>query len=175
MSNKSLIQADLLGMNVTWFLKDLKLYDNQSGLLESLIFTAARLLIFFMAVIVHRAFYKMMQRLPDRPLNQMIYPYMVSTYLHRYISEKNRRSLKFILNLNNIFFPDLCFFIHGSQYIVLHHSLLGIPNETFHRRNWLQHCNVDALFSNCGNSTSFIFNGHISLHLCLSWQHFIET
>ena len=97
MSNKNIIQADQLGMNVTWFLKDLKLYDNPSGLLESLIFTAARLLIFFMAVIVHRAFYKMMQRLPDRPLNQMIYPYMVSTYLHRYISKKNRRSLKFLI------------------------------------------------------------------------------
>ena len=97
MSNISLIQADLFDMNVTWFLKDLKLYDNQCGLLESIIFTAAQLLIFVMAVIVHKAFYKMMQRLPDRPLNQMIYPYMVSTYLHRYISKKNRRSLKFLI------------------------------------------------------------------------------
>ena len=79
MSNISLIQADLFDMNVTWFLKDLKLYDNQCGLLESIIFTAAQLLIFAMAVIVHRAFYKLMQRLPGRGVNQMIHPYMAST------------------------------------------------------------------------------------------------
>ena len=84
MSNKSLIQSDLLDMNVTWLLKDLKFYDNQCGLLESLIFTAAQLMIFVMAVIVHRAFYKLMQRLPGRAINQMIYPYMVSITIQNY-------------------------------------------------------------------------------------------
>ena len=79
MSSKSIIQEDLLGMNVSWFLNDLKLYDNQVGLLESLFFTIARLLLFVLAVKVHRAFYKLMQRLPGRGVNQMIHPYMAST------------------------------------------------------------------------------------------------
>jgi hypothetical protein len=30
-----------------------------------------------MAIIVHRAFYKLMKRLPGRDINLIIYPYMV--------------------------------------------------------------------------------------------------
>ena len=78
MVNKSLVQDDLLGRNVSWLPEDLELYENgQSGLLISLGFTVLRCFTFVMAVIVHRAFYKLMKRLPGRAVNQIIYPYMV--------------------------------------------------------------------------------------------------
>ena len=76
------IQSDLLAVNVSWFLEDLELYDNPYGFLESFNFTIARLMTFIMAIIVHRAFYKLMKRLPGRAVNQIIYPYMVR-YLFR--------------------------------------------------------------------------------------------
>ena len=76
-NNMKKIQSDLLSMNVSWFLEDLELYDNQSGFHESFGFTVARLVTLIMAIIVHRAFYKLMKRLPGRPVNQMIYPHMV--------------------------------------------------------------------------------------------------
>ena len=79
------IQSDLLSLNVSWFLEDLKLYDDQYGFLESVSFTVARLVTLIMAIIVHRAFYKLMKRLPGRAVNQIIYPYMVG-YLSRNIN-----------------------------------------------------------------------------------------
>ena len=79
------LQSDLLAVNVSWFLEDLELYDNQYGFHESLGFTVARLVTLIMAIIVHRAFYKLMKRLPGRPVNQMIYPNMV-----RFLSSSSR-------------------------------------------------------------------------------------
>ena len=81
-NNMKKIQSDLLDVNVSWFLEDLELYDNPYGFLESFNFTIARLMTFIMAIIVHRAFYKLMKRLPGRAVNQIIYPYMVR-YLFR--------------------------------------------------------------------------------------------
>ena len=75
------IQSDLLALNVSWFLEDLERYENPYGFLESLSFTLARLITFIMAIIVHRAFYKLMKRLPGRAVNQIIYPYMVRSLL----------------------------------------------------------------------------------------------
>ena len=71
------IQSDLLAVNVSWFPEDLVGYDYQYGFLESLFFTVLRLVTSIMAIIVHRAFYKLMKRLPGRALNQIIYPFMV--------------------------------------------------------------------------------------------------
>ena len=71
------IQSDLLAVNVSWFLEDLELYENPFGFLESINLTVARLVTFIMAIIVHRAFYKLMKRLPGRAVNQITYPYMV--------------------------------------------------------------------------------------------------
>jgi hypothetical protein len=76
-NNTEIIQSDLLARNVSWFLEDLKLYDNQSSFLESVGFTVTRLVTLIMALIVHRAFYKLMKRHPDRAVNQIIYPHMV--------------------------------------------------------------------------------------------------
>ena len=72
------IQSDLLAMNVSWFIEDLELYENQFlGFVESFSFTVARLVTLILAIIVHRAFYNLMKRLPGRAVNQIIYPYMV--------------------------------------------------------------------------------------------------
>ena len=71
------IQSDLLSVNVSWFLEDLELYDGRYGFSESFFFTVARLVTLIMAIIVHRAFYKLMKRLPGRAVNQIIYLYMV--------------------------------------------------------------------------------------------------
>ena len=72
------MKSDLLAMNVSWFTDDLELYENQFlGFVESLGFTIARLVTLILAIIVHRAFYNLMKRLPGRAVNQIIYPSMV--------------------------------------------------------------------------------------------------
>ena len=76
MENRSLLHYDTT-MNVSWFAEELEFYGNQSGFFTSIIFTAARFVTLVMAVIAHRAFYKLMKRLPGRAINQIIYPYMV--------------------------------------------------------------------------------------------------
>ena len=73
-----MIKSDILFMDLSWQSKDLELYDNQSGILISILFTFVRFITFVMAVIVHRAAYKVLVRLPGRAINQMIYPNMVS-------------------------------------------------------------------------------------------------
>ena len=90
--NMKKIQSDLLALNVSWFLEDLERYENPYGFLESFSFTLARLITFIMAIIVHRAFYKLMKRLPGRAVNQIIYPNMVR-YLFRNIY--NRLHVRF--------------------------------------------------------------------------------
>ena len=68
-------------MNVSWLPGDLEIYENDSDPLESGIFTMARIITLIMAIIVHRAFYKLMKRLPGRAVNEIIYPNMVR-YVH---------------------------------------------------------------------------------------------
>ena len=68
-------------MNVSWLPGDLEFYENDSDLFESWIFTMARIITLLMAIIVHRAFYKLMKRLPGRAVNEIIYPNMVR-YVH---------------------------------------------------------------------------------------------
>ena len=80
MENRSLLQHDTT-MNVSWFAEELEFYGNESGFFISIIFTVARFVTLVMAVIAHRAFYKLMKRLPGRAINQIIYPYMVSGFL----------------------------------------------------------------------------------------------
>ena len=72
------MKSDLLAMNVSWFTDDLELYENQFlGFVESLGFTIARLVTLILAILVHKAFYNLMKRLPGRAVNQIIYPSMV--------------------------------------------------------------------------------------------------
>ena len=70
-------QMDLMSMNVTWFLEDLEVFDNQVGIVEASISTVIKTITLAIAVIAQRAFYKMMKRLPGRAINSILYPHMV--------------------------------------------------------------------------------------------------
>ena len=77
MENRTSLQTDLLAMNVSWLDEDLELWYS-FDLAISLVFTVLRVITLILAIIVHRAFYKLMKRLPGRAVNQIIFPYMVS-------------------------------------------------------------------------------------------------
>ena len=76
-----IVHKDLLAMNISWLSEDLELYENHSDPVASSIFTTARLITLIMAIIVQRAFYKLMKRLPGRAINELLYPNMVR-YVH---------------------------------------------------------------------------------------------
>ena len=77
MENRTSFQTDLLAMNVSWLDENLELWYS-FDLAISLVFTVLRVITLILAIIVHRAFYKLMKRLPGRAVNQIIFPYMVS-------------------------------------------------------------------------------------------------
>ena len=70
-------QIDLMSMNVTWFDKDLEVFTNKVGIVDATILTMVEIIVLGMAVIAQRTFYQMMKRLPDRVINQVLYPHMV--------------------------------------------------------------------------------------------------
>ena len=77
MADGTFLHTNILAMNVSWLQEDLALFENQFNILESTVCTIAIFVTFVMAIIVHKAFYKLMKRLPGRDINQIIYPYMV--------------------------------------------------------------------------------------------------
>ena len=77
MDIRTSLQTDLLAMNVSWLDEDLELWFS-FDLAISLVFTVLRVITLILAIIVHRAFYKLMKRLPGRAVNQIIFPHMVS-------------------------------------------------------------------------------------------------
>ena len=77
MKNKTSLDTDLLSMNISWSYEDLALLENNYDFTTSLVFTMVRFITLILGIIVHRAFYKLMKRLPGRAIKQMIYPYMV--------------------------------------------------------------------------------------------------
>ena len=72
-----MVHKDFLDMNVSWLSEDLELIEYHPDIFTSSIFTAARVITLAIAIIVHRAFYKLMKRLPGRAVNTIIYPNMV--------------------------------------------------------------------------------------------------
>ena len=66
-----------MSMNVTWFNKDLEVFTNKVGIVDATILTMVEIIVLGMAVIAQRTFYQMMKRLPDRVINQVLYPHMV--------------------------------------------------------------------------------------------------
>ena len=72
-----------MGMDVTWSIEDLKLYDHHIGIWEATIFTISKTIVLTMGMIAQKTFYKMMERLPGRVINQILYLHMVrATYIH---------------------------------------------------------------------------------------------
>ena len=77
--SKLSLKSDYLAMNVSWYPNELELYTNQASIAISTIFTIILIIIFLIGGIVQKAIFKMLKRLPERAINQMIYPYMVKT------------------------------------------------------------------------------------------------
>ena len=84
MKNRTSLQTDILAMNVSWLNEDLELFENSFDLITSLVFSLARFITLILGIIVHRAFYKLMKRLPGRAVNTLIYPYMVRKLRFRF-------------------------------------------------------------------------------------------
>ena len=78
MEKRTLPQTDLLAMNTSRFYEDLELMENSYDLTFSVVYTFFRFITLILGIIVHRAFYRLMKRLPGRAINKIIYPYMVS-------------------------------------------------------------------------------------------------
>ena len=78
MEKRTLSQTDLLAMNTSMFYEDLELMENSYDLTFSVVYTFFRFITLILGIIVHRAFYRLMKRLPGRAINKIIYPYMVS-------------------------------------------------------------------------------------------------
>ena len=100
-------QTDLMGMDVTWSLEDLELYDHSIGVGEATIFTISKTIVLAMGMIAQKTFYKMMERLPGRIINQILYLHMVrATYTLQRIT--GYWFLEIIYFLKS--FPNLMFF-----------------------------------------------------------------
>ena len=149
-------------MNISWFHEDLELVENSFDLKISLFLTLVRFITLIFAVIVHRAFYKLMKRLPGRAVNQIIFPYMV---IYQYL---NLSQSCFSSKLN-IFSGDTLY-IYGTLYNLSLISLLGLSIEGLHWRKWLLCFNILQRYWNLCHPTSFILSGHISIYLPFSFQ-----
>ena len=77
--SKLSLKSDFLAMNVSWYPNELKLFTNQASIALSTILTIILIITFLLGVIVQKAIFKMLKRLPERAINQIIYPYMVKT------------------------------------------------------------------------------------------------
>ena len=82
--SKSSLKSDFLAMNVSWYGNELELYTNQASVTMSTIFTTILILTFLMGVVVQKSVFKLLKRLPQRAINQIIYPYMVKTLSYIY-------------------------------------------------------------------------------------------
>ena len=131
MSSKFSLKSDLLAMNVSWCPHELELYTNRSSITMSTIFTIILIITFLMGVIVQKAIFKLLNRLPQRAINQIIYPYMV---------QKSDRHIFKILYLNSSVFPlpfsfsGYVVFFHGTIFIVLHFDTMYLSCENLCRR-----------------------------------------
>ena len=83
-------QTDLMGMDVTWSLEDLELYDHRIGVGEATIFTISKTIVLAMGMIAQKTFYKMMERLPGRVINQILYLHMVRAKYIRMSTMKSK-------------------------------------------------------------------------------------
>ena len=107
MTNNTSTYTDISTMNVSWLMEDLEPFENQFNILESMVCTIAIFIIFVMAIFVHRAFYRLMKRLPGRDINQVIFPYMVkleakSLYISHTVENFMEQKLRFGLVLGRL-------------------------------------------------------------------------
>ena len=162
MENRTSLKTDLLAMNVSWFHEDLEDWkierfevENLFDFTISLVFTVVRFITLILAIIVHRAFYKLMKRLPGRSVNQIIFPYMVSNISKPFT----------VLFLFKKKFSGDALYIYGTLYNLSLISLLGLSIEGLHWRYGLLCVIVLQKYWNLRHPSSFLFSGHFSLHL----------
>ena len=137
MDNRTSLQADILAMNVSWFHEDLKLFENSFDLTLSLVLTLVRFITLILAVIVHRAFYKLMKRLPGRAVNQIIFPYMVSYHSSDFRCQPafscfQQHSSEMLFTFAN--FSDYTIYLFGTLHNLSLNSSLGVSIEGLHWR-----------------------------------------
>ena len=68
-------------LDLSWSLQELHLYDNQSNPFMASAFTVIAGITLVLGGIVHRAIFKLLSRLPNRPINSIIYPTLVRNLL----------------------------------------------------------------------------------------------
>ena len=68
-------------LDLFWDSDDLKMFDNQTNTLFASIITITATIILVLGGIVHRAIFKLLRRIPQRPINILIYPTLVSICL----------------------------------------------------------------------------------------------
>ena len=68
-------------LDLFWDSADLKMFDNQTNTLFASIITITATIILVLGGIVHRAIFKLLRRIPQRPINILIYPTLVSICL----------------------------------------------------------------------------------------------
>ena len=64
--------------DLSWEFEDLKLYENQSSPIVATIFTLIAGVTLVLGGIVHRAIFKLLKRIPERPINVIIFPSLVN-------------------------------------------------------------------------------------------------
>ena len=67
-------------LDLSWNFEDLTLYDHQSNPILATIFTTIAGVILVLGAVVHRAIFKLLKRIPQRPINAIIYPNLVCIY-----------------------------------------------------------------------------------------------
>ena len=141
--SKSSLKSDFLAMNVSWYPNELELYTNQASITMSTIFTTIVILTFLMGVVVQKSVFKLLKRLPQRAINQIIYPYMVKTLgsLHKlrlhFLTFDYVRippSLHFLCSNSGIFlttYPPLNANVICEGSLILYLSLIKFPEKLF--------------------------------------------
>ena len=143
MSNKTFLHGDLLFMNVSWASGNLQLYENQSGFAVSVIFSIINGIILLMTFIVHKAVYKLLARLPNRAINQIIYPSMVSNKFKRLQNFAKKASNRYLPSLTNV--PKGLFkFCKKESYIKL--LLWSDKKKKLSYFAWNKYCKMFQLY-----------------------------
>ena len=78
MTSIILSKSEVFSANLSWQPSDLKLYTTQTDDFTALMFSTISFMIVILGILVHKAVFKLLKKLPDRPINMLIYTAMVS-------------------------------------------------------------------------------------------------
>ena len=158
--SKLSLKSDFLTMNVSWYPNELKLFTNQTSIELSTILTIILIITFLLGVIVQKAIFKMLKRLPERAINQIIYPYMVKTVaqsicthyscfenMGRFVTLKKRSKKAawplLFLNSND---PVFCTLLFAPHILDLTFFSVSQTDPCFQNKNSAQRCILQVSF-----------------------------